>query len=550
MPKITEYPRAETFNDNDVLLKDGIDGTKIIPVNKVKEYMADGLATDEEVAELKTQIDTLIPIDLAGGVTTVPSTYIDYRTGEEVSSNSAFCTVLIDITGITTILYSRYYTTSTTNKWGTAFYDANGEFIPDSGIRSSLGNETAYYELESADVPSGAKYVRISGANALGPVSLYNKDDYDSKVYPRLDELTGAVSNLPNGLLPYLEFTKGTISTSGNPQASTTVIRTTTAIKYDVDTFIRCIDPEFRFAIRIYSAPEINSANYSSYSGIKNGVYKLNANTYYVITLDKSDGSTVTDVNAWSKLLEVWSPFYLETMRQYEMKNKPAFGNAKRKIIAHRGTHGGQVPGNTIPAYEAAGSGGAWGIETDIQTTSDGYLVCIHDNDLSKTTNGTGNVSDTTFADLQELHIKDHDDLKVPTLEEFLGICKIYDCVPFLDFKNPMTEDPDLVEKAIDTVVEYGLDSKAVIITSTYFAGLIRSFTAKIPCTFLINPTNLESEIRSISKFFNVGVSWNSSDYTTTHEIISQLHNAGIYVGVGSVSTVDDSKAISPYRFC
>ena len=53
MPKITEYPSANAFDENDVLLKDGLNGTKIIPVDKVKEYMADGLATDEEVAELK-----------------------------------------------------------------------------------------------------------------------------------------------------------------------------------------------------------------------------------------------------------------------------------------------------------------------------------------------------------------------------------------------------------------------------------------------------------------------------------------------------------------
>lgn len=149
-----------------------------------------------EFTNLKTQMDTLVPINLADGVTTVPSTYIDYQTGNEANSNNAFCTDLIDIAGITTILYSRYYTISTTNKWATAFYDANGDFIPDSVIRSSLGNETAYYELYAASVPNGAKYVRISGANALGPVSLYDKADYDNKVSTGFGVVKNEVDNI------------------------------------------------------------------------------------------------------------------------------------------------------------------------------------------------------------------------------------------------------------------------------------------------------------------------------------------------------------------
>lgn len=357
----------------------------------------------------------------------------------------------------------------------------------------------------------------------------------------KMNDVYPIVSTIPNGLLPYLEFVKGNIGSSGNPSSSNTIIRTTTAVMYDVDTFIRCISTEFHFSIRRYSASEINSDNYIEYKGVKEGTYLLKAGEYYVITVAKRDGSTVDNIDTWSKQIEVWSPMYLEMMHQYELHRFAPFGNAKRKIIGHQGNSVNN-PGNTIPAFEAAGSGGAWGIETDIRATSDGYLVCIHDRDLSNTTTGSGNVDDKTLAEIEALSIKNHPDLKVPTLEQFLSICKIYDCVPVLELKTPMDQDQSLVKKVIDTLVEYGLDSKSIIIATIYNIGYIRCVTSKIPCVFIINPENLVDEINSVSRFFNVCVSWNSNSYTITHETVSALHTAGIGVCVGSVNTVSAIK--------
>ena len=60
-------------------------------------------------------------------------------------------------------------------------------------------------------------------------------------------------------------------------------------------------------------------------------------------------------------------------------------------VFAHRGAR--QVaPENTIPAFEAAIRLGADGIELDVQYSSDGKLVIIHDLELGSTTSGTGRV--------------------------------------------------------------------------------------------------------------------------------------------------------------
>ena len=49
-----------------------------------------------------------------------------------------------------------------------------------------------------------------------------------------------------------------------------------------------------------------------------------------------------------------------------------------RIIVAHRGVSGGNIPCNTIPAYETALKQGADMLETDLNMTADGKLVIFH----------------------------------------------------------------------------------------------------------------------------------------------------------------------------
>lgn len=49
-----------------------------------------------------------------------------------------------------------------------------------------------------------------------------------------------------------------------------------------------------------------------------------------------------------------------------------------RIIVCHRGVTGGNIPCNTMPAYEIALLEGAHMLETDVSTTGDGELVIFH----------------------------------------------------------------------------------------------------------------------------------------------------------------------------
>ena len=69
-------------------------------------------------------------------------------------------------------------------------------------------------------------------------------------------------------------------------------------------------------------------------------------------------------------------------------------------LVAHRG--GFETPPNTnensMAAFERAADIGVWAIETDVWFTKDMVPVVMHDETLDRTTDGTGKVSDYTYA--------------------------------------------------------------------------------------------------------------------------------------------------------
>src|SRR5687768_8425549 len=86
----------------------------------------------------------------------------------------------------------------------------------------------------------------------------------------------------------------------------------------------------------------------------------------------------------------------------FQMTTNP-WRRAERPLtISHRG-HSIAYPENTRIAYEKAIELGCEMIECDVNITSDGVLVMMHDWKLDRTTNGSGRVSDCTWADIQRL---------------------------------------------------------------------------------------------------------------------------------------------------
>lgn len=71
------------------------------------------------------------------------------------------------------------------------------------------------------------------------------------------------------------------------------------------------------------------------------------------------------------------------------------------QIFAHRGASG-NYPENTNSAITAALQAQVDGIELDVQSCADDFVI-IHDSWLDRTTNGTGRVVDTPFSEIAKL---------------------------------------------------------------------------------------------------------------------------------------------------
>lgn len=101
------------------------------------------------------------------------------------------------------------------------------------------------------------------------------------------------------------------------------------------------------------------------------------------------------------------------------------------RVIGHRGA-AGHAPENTLAGLEAAKRLGCAWVEFDVMLTRDERPVLIHDEDLARTTNGTGQVAATPFAALKGLDagswfgeaFKGH---PVPSLEEAVGALAHFD---------------------------------------------------------------------------------------------------------------------------
>lgn len=70
-------------------------------------------------------------------------------------------------------------------------------------------------------------------------------------------------------------------------------------------------------------------------------------------------------------------------------------------VIAHRGASAHRAE-HTLAAYALALDQGADGLECDVRLTRDGYLVCVHDRRVDRTSTGRGVVSATDMESLAE----------------------------------------------------------------------------------------------------------------------------------------------------
>jgi glycerophosphoryl diester phosphodiesterase len=127
-------------------------------------------------------------------------------------------------------------------------------------------------------------------------------------------------------------------------------------------------------------------------------------------------------------------------------------------VMGHRGFPIA-APENTILSYELAMQAGVDLIEVDVWSSADGHLVCMHDPDVSATTNGVGMIEELTLEQIKTLDAGDGQ--QVPLLNE------VFDLIQGKIGINIDLKSIGVEEQVLDLLIERDMLNSSII--SSFF---------------------------------------------------------------------------------
>lgn len=208
-------------------------------------------------------------------------------------------------------------------------------------------------------------------------------------------------------------------------------------------------------------------------------------------------------------------------------------------VSAHRGGPYPGYPENAIETFENVLKYTPAIIELDVAMTKDSVLVLMHDDDLDRTTNGTGKVNEVSFEYIKSLFLEDNDGkltgFKVPTLKEALLWSK-GKALLTVDIKRSVP-----FEKVIEEVRETESEAYAALISYTFPAAKKLHFLA--PELMLSVTIRNEEEIERLEE---TGIPWNRVIAFTgvaekSKTFNKALHEKGVFTILGTLGNLDRS---------
>ena len=214
------------------------------------------------------------------------------------------------------------------------------------------------------------------------------------------------------------------------------------------------------------------------------------------------------------------------------------------KMVAHRGLSGIERE-NTHASFIAAGNRSYWGIETDIHRTADGQFVVIHDESPLRVAGVNCNVEETDMSVLRGIRLYDkgseeiREDLCLPTLTDYIRICKRYEKYCVLELKNAMSEEDigNIIE-----IIENEEYLDHVVFISFCFENLVyvRKYRPAQKVQFLFGTVTDEIVDRVIAHGFDVDVRYKDLNA----DIVKKFHDAGIEVNCWTVDNPEKGEGM------
>ena len=216
-------------------------------------------------------------------------------------------------------------------------------------------------------------------------------------------------------------------------------------------------------------------------------------------------------------------------------------------LTAHRGLSAIE-PENTLPAFKAACEAKYNYVEFDIEPTSDGKWIVMHGDDLRRTTNGHGKITERTLAEVSALkidngaNIENYTDLRVPTFEETMALLGRY-----YPNTKPMIEIKSIGKNNLDSLIEFFKDYAArgrSTIVISFDKDIIDTLYKECPeQTYWLLTSELSDEAVDFCKNHgNMRAAFNGNNTKNTDSVINAAIDAGIPLAAWTVDSPDTLK--------
>jgi len=172
-------------------------------------------------------------------------------------------------------------------------------------------------------------------------------------------------------------------------------------------------------------------------------------------------------------------------------------------VAAHRG-YIKHAPENSLASLRAAAALGVDFVEIDTDQTRDGVLVLMHDGTVDRTTDGTGNLRDLSWAEVQALTLNgadpaDPETQHVPRFSDELALAKQLGVMLYVDQGTDLLQqvvdeiaagpyfETALVRDPIDTVAaQKAMDPRLLVMPPVESAAEIAAARAAIPDLLIV----------------------------------------------------------------
>jgi|TARA_Y100000310_G_scaffold101118_2_gene99023 glycerophosphoryl diester phosphodiesterase len=175
--------------------------------------------------------------------------------------------------------------------------------------------------------------------------------------------------------------------------------------------------------------------------------------------------------------------------------------------MGHRGSPK-NAPENTLPSYKQAVRVGLKAIEMDVVTTKDGFVVCSHNHDLERETDGFGYIHEMTLDELRRIDagkkFPQFSPSKIPLLEEAVEAVPD-DVLLNIEIKAAGALDLGTVRYVADIIQRRNLYGR-VMVSSFHplVIGWMKRLNSRVPTAYIWTDDNTVPKILRKPRFINL----------------------------------------------